>query len=62
MQTKIVLKNGNIVIVNSIRYAYNKCIFIYTLYQKNGFWKHVEHDNFTVGYYNSVEEYINNNL
>jgi len=62
MAKRILLKNGNIVIVQSERYAYNKCLFTYTIYQKDGSWQHSEHDIFTMGYYQSVEEYINNNF
>lgn len=59
---KIELRNGNFVIVESIRYAYDKCIFTYSVYQKDGYWKQSEQDNFSIGYYDSVEEYIINNL
>ncbi len=60
--TFIKLKNGNFVIVESIRYSYNRCIFTYTMYQKDGLWQHSEHDYFDITYYNSVEDYINSNL
>lgn len=60
--TTMTLKNGNIVIINSLRYTYNKCIFSYTIFQKDGNWKHTDIDSYTIGYYESIEEYINNNF
>ena len=59
--SRIQLDNGDIVIIKSIRYAYDKCIFSYTTYQKNGLWQYSGHDNFSIKYYHSVEDYVNNN-
>lgn len=58
---KLILKNGNIAQIDSIRFAYNKCIFEFTIYQKNGFWEEKISDSFSIGYYNSIQEFILNN-
>jgi hypothetical protein len=58
---KITLSNKNIVVINSLRYASNKCIFTYSIYQINGNWKYTFCDNFNMDYYESVEDYILSN-
>lgn len=57
----IILNNGNFVVVNSQRFCYNKCIFTFTIYQKDGHWKDEKKESFTIGYYNSIEDFILNN-
>ena len=59
--TNLTLTNGNLVSVQSIRYAFNKCIFTFTIYQKDGYWKSEISEYFSLGYYDSVEDYILNN-
>ncbi len=59
--SNLTLTNGNIVSIKSIRYAYNKCIFTFTIYQKDGFWMSEMSENFTIGIYDSVKDYIINN-
>jgi len=59
--TNLTLTNGNIVSIESIRYAFNKCIFTFTIYQKDGFWKSEMVENFSIGYYDSVQDYILSN-
>ena len=59
--TNLILTNGNFARVKSIRYAFNKCIFTFTIYQKNGYWKSEMSENFSLGYYDSVKDYILNN-
>lgn len=54
----ITLKNGNIAIINSIRYAHNKCIFTFCIYQKDGNWLHTDTSNYSIGYYETVEDYL----
>ena len=59
--TIITLKSENICLIKSVRYADNKCIFTFTIQQKDGNWLDCITESFTQGYYNSVEEYINVN-
>ena len=59
--SNLTLTNGNIVSIESIRYASNKCIFTFTIYQKDGFWKSEMSENFTIGIYDSIKDYIVNN-
>jgi hypothetical protein len=56
----LVLNNGNLLSINSIRYAYDKCIFTYTIWQRSGYWKADLTDSYTMGYYDSVEDFLNN--
>jgi hypothetical protein len=58
----ITLKNGNYAVINSVCYTFNKCVFTFTIYQKNGFWASNFTEYFTTGYYNSVNEYIESNF
>jgi hypothetical protein len=57
----LTLTNGNIAVIESIRYTFNECIFTFAIVQKDGFWKSHHLENYTIGYYNSVEDYILNN-
>ena len=59
--TNLTLTNGNFVSVQSIRYAFNKCIFTFTIYQKDGYWITEMSESFSLEYYDSVEDYILNN-
>ena len=61
MKQIIELKNGNLAIVQSIRYVFNKCIFTFKIMQINGNWCSEHTESFTVGYYESVKEYIYQN-
>ena len=57
----IILSNGNYAKVNSKRYVYNKCIFSFTIYQKDRFWFESITESFSNGYYDSVENFIKTN-
>ena len=57
----ITLKNGNIALINSIRYAHNKCIFTFSIYEKYGNWLSIDSSNYSIGYYESVEDYLMSN-
>ena len=56
------LDNGKYAVINSARYTFNKCIFTFTIYQANGLWFQKYTEYYTIGYYNSVCEYITSNF
>lgn len=54
----ITLDNGNYVKVSSIRNAFERCFITYTVYQKDGYWREDFTENFSLGYYDSIRDYI----
>ena len=54
----IILSNGNYAKVNLKRYVYNKCIFSFTIYQKDGLWFDSITESFSNVYYDSIENFI----
>lgn len=57
----LILTNGNTAIIESIRYAFNKCIFTFSIFSAQGYWVENFTEYFSIGYYNSVEDYIQSN-
>ena len=57
----IILENGNIAVVKSVRYAFDKCIFSFIVLQPNGYWISEHSETFSLGYYNSVTDFILSN-
>ena len=57
----IILSNGNYAKVNSKRYVYNKCIFSFTIYQKDGLWVEKIIETFSTDYYSSIKSFIKAN-
>ena len=55
---QIILKNGNIAVVTNVRWTWDRCLFTCILYDKNGFWNHQIQEEYHIGYYNSVKDYL----
>ena len=56
------LSNGNLVIINNERYAYNKCFITFKIMQKNGNWISEHTENYSIDYYNSPTNFILSNF